>query len=147
MYKSQEIIKFEIVTPEKIVSKEMIKQVTVPTKEGLITILPKHMPLVGILKPGVVESVNENNEHKIMAVSGGFIEVLHNKVVLLADTAERAEEIDLTKAEQARERAQSSLKDLRSSDKERFTGIAANLAKEMARTKAVIRWKKIKKID
>ena len=147
MYKSQEIIKFEIVTPEKIVSKEMIKQVTVPTKEGLITILPKHMPLVGILKPGVVESVNENNEHKIMAVSGGFIEVFHNKVVLLADTAERAEEIDLTKAEQARERAQSSLKDLRSSDKERFTGIAANLAKEMARTKAVIRWKKIKKID
>ncbi|MBD3359924.1 MAG: ATP synthase F1 subunit epsilon [Candidatus Buchananbacteria bacterium] len=146
MYKSKEIIKFEIVTPEKIALKEMIKKVTVPTEEGFITVLPKHMPLVGILKPGVIELVNENNEHKIMSVSGGFIEVFRNKVVLLADTAERAEEIDLAKAEAARKTAEQSLKNLRTSDKERFANINASLAKELARTKAVIRWKKINKL-
>jgi F-type H+-transporting ATPase subunit epsilon len=144
MYKSKEIIKFEIVTPEKIVLKEMIKQVIVPTEEGLVTILPKHMPIIGILKPGVIELINENNEHKIMAVSGGFVEVLRNKVVLLADTAERAEEIDIDKAEDARKMANDSLKDLRTSDKERFAGISASLAKEMARTKAFRKWKNIK---
>jgi F-type H+-transporting ATPase subunit epsilon len=146
MYKSKEIIKFEIVTPEKIALKEMIKKVTVPTEAGFITVLPKHMPLVGILKPGVIELVNENDEHKIMSVSGGFIEVFRNKVVLLADTAERAEEIDLAKAEAARKTAEQSLQNLRTSDKERFANINASLAKELARTKAVIRWKKINKL-
>ncbi len=146
MYKSKEIIKFEIVTPEKIALKEMIKKVTVPTEAGFITVLPKHMPLVGILKPGVIELVNANNEHKIMSVSGGFIEVFRNKVVILADTAERAEEIDLAKAEAARKTAEQSLKNLRTSDKERFANINASLAKELARTKAVIRWKKINKL-
>ena len=146
MYKSKEIIKFEIVTPERVVFKEMIKQITVPTEEGVITILPKHMPLIGILKPGIIELINEKNEHKIMAVSGGFIEVLRNKVILLADTAERAEEIDLAKAEQAKKMAEESLKNIRTMDKERFANINASLAKELARTKAVIKWKKLKNL-
>jgi F-type H+-transporting ATPase subunit epsilon len=143
MFDNNKIIKFEIVTPERVVSSEMIHQVTVPTQEGEITILPKHMPLVGILKPGVVEYKKENGVFGVTSVSGGFIEVLRNKVVLLADTAERAEEIDAKKAEAARKQAEESLKNLRQFDKERYASISAAIAKEMARSKAVIRWKKI----
>ena len=145
MFKSDKVIKFEIVTQEGVVLKEMIYQVTVPTKEGEITILPKHMPLVSILVPGVVEIKKENGDMEIACVSGGFIEVLRNKVVLLADTAERASDIDVSRAEDARKRAEKSMKDVRQFDKERYAGISGAIAKEMARTKAVIKWKKIRR--
>ena len=145
MFDNGKIIKFEIVTPERVVMKEMIHQVTVPTREGEITILPKHMPLVSILKPGVVEIKKENGEVEIASVSGGFIEVLRNKVVLLADSAERAEEIDVKKAEEAKKRAEAGLKDLRQFDKERYADISSTIARQLARTKAVIRWKNIKR--
>lgn len=146
MFNNNKIIKFEIVTPEKVVLKEMVHRVTVPTVEGEITVLPKHMPLVAMLVPGVIELVKENKELEVTSVSGGFIEVLRNKVVVLADTAERAEDIDAQRAEEARARAEESLSGLRQFDKERFAGINATIAKELARTKAVIRWKKIKKL-
>lgn len=145
MFENHKIIKFEIVTPERVTLKEMVKQVTVPTKEGEITILPKHMPLVAVLVPGVVEIKKENDDIEVACVSGGFIEVLQNKVVLLADTAERACEIDQSRAEEARLRAEKSLKDVRREDLERYTGINAIIAKELARSKAVIKWKKIRK--
>lgn len=135
-------IKFEIVTPERTVMKDIITQVTVPTKEGEITVLPKHIPLVSILAPGVIELVNEAGEKKIMAVSGGFVEVLHNKVVILADSAERAEEINEERAEEARMRAEEARKNPKFEDK--YANVSAAIAKELARTKAVRRWKGIK---
>ena len=144
MYRNYKKIKFEIVTPERVVLKEDILQVTVPTKEGEITVLPKHMPLIASLTPGVIELKNTSEEIRIISVSGGFIEVLRNKIVILADTAERAEEIDIEKAKEARKRAEESIKDLRHFDQKRFANINALIAKELARTKAVIRWKKIK---
>ncbi|KKQ54053.1 MAG: ATP synthase epsilon chain [Candidatus Falkowbacteria bacterium GW2011_GWC2_38_22] len=125
--------------------KEMIYQVTVPTKEGEITIMPKHMPLVAILVPGVIEIKKENGEVEIASVSGGFIEVLRNKVVLLADTAERAMDIDEKRAEEARIRATDNLKNIRQFDAEEYASISGAIAKELARTKAVIKWKKIRK--
>lgn len=144
MFESDKIIKFEIVTPERVVLKEMIKQVTVPTQEGEITVLPKHMPIVATLKPGVIEIKKEDDSVEIASVAGGFIEVLRNKVVILADTAERAEEIDEERAEEARKRAEESLKNIRQFDAERFAGINAVIARELARSKAVMRWKKIR---
>lgn len=86
----KKIIKFEIVTPERTVLKQDILQVTLPTQSGEITILPDHIPLVSILKPGVLKIKTADQETEIMSVSGGFIEVLRDKVVILADTAERA---------------------------------------------------------
>ncbi len=145
MYKSKEIIKFEVVTQERVVLKEVIKQVTVPTREGEITVLPKHEPLVSILRPGVIELKTERGDVKVISVSGGFIEVLRNKVVILADSAEKAEEIDEKRCAEAKCRAEESIKDLRDFDKERFTNISATIAKEMARTKAVKKWKRISK--
>jgi len=142
---STKIIKFEIVTPERVVFKERVRQVTAPTKDGEITVLANHMPLVANLAPGVLELVKENKDKEIISVSGGFIEVLRNKIVILADTAERAEEIDEKRAEEARARAEKSVKDLRHFDQERFTNINAQIAKELARTRAVKRWKRLKK--
>ena len=141
------VIKFEIVTPERIVLKEEVLQVTVPTKQGEITVLANHIPLVAGLQPGVIEILKSNNSREVMSVSGGFIEVQKDKVVILADTAERAEEIDIDKSEEARAMAEKSVKDMRHFDQEQFIGISANIAKELARTRAVKRWKKIKSLD
>jgi len=142
MFDSEKIIKFEIVTQERVVLKEMIKSVTLPTTEGEITILPAHMPIVSILKPGVVEIVKADDKVEVAYVAGGFVEVLRNKVVLLADSAERACEIDLKAADEARHRAVESLKDIRREDKEEYANIAGTIARELARSKAAIRWKK-----
>lgn len=145
MYESDKTIKFEVVTPERVVLKENIRQVTVPTRSGEITVLPNHMPLVSVLKPGVIELEKENGETEVMSVSGGFIEVLKNKVVILADTAERAQELDLIRAEEARARAEKIKDETRQEDAENFAAITAQLEKELARTKAVRRWKNLKR--
>jgi F-type H+-transporting ATPase subunit epsilon len=79
-----------------------------------------------------------------MSVSGGFIEVLKNKIVILADTAERAEEIDLDRAEEARKQAEETMKQMHRFDQERFARINAQIAKELARSRAVKRWKKLR---
>ncbi|PIR95156.1 ATP synthase F1 subunit epsilon [Candidatus Falkowbacteria bacterium CG10_big_fil_rev_8_21_14_0_10_37_6] len=130
-------IHFEIVTPERVVLKEEIQQVLVPTIEGEITILPKHMPLIGILKPGVLEIKTAEGGIETIAVSGGFVEVLSTKVVILADTAERAHEIDETRAEEARKRAEEAMKE--KGEHVDFALFQAQIAKEMARIKAVHR--------
>ncbi len=145
MFDSDKTIKFEIVTPEKTVLKEDIVEVTIPTMEGEITVLPKHMPIVGIIKPGVLEIKTATGKQEVAYVAGGFVEVLRNKVVVLADSAERAEKIDLEKAEEARKKAESAMKEVRIEDTERFANISGALARELAKTKAVQRWKNIKR--
>ncbi|MCD4761844.1 ATP synthase F1 subunit epsilon [bacterium] len=141
------LIKFEIVTPERVVLKEKITQVSVPTKQGEITVLPNHIPLVASLQPGVILIKKSNGEEDVMSISGGFLEVLKNKVVILADMAERAEEIDIDEVEEARQRAEKTIKSEQHFDRERFASISAQLAHELARTRAVKRWKKIKSLD
>jgi F-type H+-transporting ATPase subunit epsilon len=139
------IIKFEIVTPEKTVLKEDIIEVTVPTQEGEVTILPHHAPLVSTLKPGVLTLKKQDGSIDVVFVAGGFLEVLQNKVVILADTAERAENIDETKVEEAKVRAEKAMKEVRHEDAEEFARIAAQLEHELAKTRAVNRWRNIKK--
>jgi F-type H+-transporting ATPase subunit epsilon len=144
---SNNVIKFEIVTPERIVLKEQIMQVTVPTRSGEITVLPNHIPLVASLQPGVIEIKKKDGSPAVMSVSGGFIEVLKDKIVILADTAERAEEIDVDRAEEARKRAEETKKGAaHKKDAVRFADLSARIEKELARTKAVKRWKKLKNV-
>ncbi len=119
--------------------KEPARQVTLPTSLGEITILPHHLPLVSLLVPGVLHIVRENGEELVLAVSGGFIEVQGDKVTVLADTAERAEEIDETRAEEARQRAETAMKERK--DTEEFTSANASLERHLARLRAVRRWK------
>lgn len=140
----QKVIKFEVVTPERVVLKEDVLQATVPTKEGEITVLPEHIPLLSILKPGIIEVKKADGKKEIIAVSGGFIDVLKNKIIILADTAERAEEIDLEKAEQARKRAEKIKEEAVHKDDVDFTDFSSMIEKELARTSAVKRWRKIR---
>lgn len=131
-------IHFEITTPEKTVYKEEVDQVTVPTSTGEITILPNHISLVSQLIPGeLIVKSGHNVTH--MAVSGGFIEVKkNNEVVVLADSAEKAEEIDTKRAEEARERARQLMNGKRH-DAEAFAEATAELEKSMVRLKVAKR--------
>lgn len=140
-------IKFEIVTPERVVLREEVLQVTVPTKNGEITVLPNHIPLVSALQSGVIEVKTKTGETEIMSVSGGFVEVLKDKIVILADTAERGHEIDETRAEEARARAEKLKKEAVHKDDVDFAGMTALIEKELARTRAAKRWKRIKSIN
>lgn len=132
-------INFEIVTPERVVLKTQASSISVPTKQGEITILPHHIPLVASLQPGVLV-IKHNGQIEEMAVSGGFIEVLPTKVVVLADTAERATEIDEERATKAIERAKQLMTEKRH-DAEGYAAAVALLEKELARTRAVARRK------
>jgi len=124
-------IHFKIATPERVVFKDEVDSITLPTTTGEITVLPNHIPLVSVLAPGAI-MVRKGDEVFHMAVSGGFIEVLSEKVVVLADTAERSEEIDLARAEEAVKRAEA-LKETRAVDEREFAALTAQISKEMAR--------------
>lgn len=144
---SNKTIKFEIVTPERVVLSQDILQISVPTTSGEITVLPDHIPLVSVLKPGVIEIKLADNTSEIMSTSGGFIEVMKDKVVILADTAERAEELDEERIKAAQERAEKLKDEARNVDDVQFTAVAAKLEKELARLRAVNRWRRLKGID
>ncbi len=96
---------FEIVTAERIVYSDEVDIVIAPSVDGQIAILPQHAPLMAMLEPGEL-LVRKDGDEQPMFVSGGFLEVQSDKVTILADTAERAEEIDSERAERARCRAE-----------------------------------------
>jgi F-type H+-transporting ATPase subunit epsilon len=98
-------LKVEIITPERVVfSEEGVESVTLPGSEGELTILPRHAPLMTALAPGAL-TLRKGGEETDIALSGGFLEVRQDKVVILADTAERSDELDAARAEEARRRA------------------------------------------
>jgi F-type H+-transporting ATPase subunit epsilon len=142
---AKKTIQFEIVTLQQVVLKQTITQVTVPTKEGEITILPDHIPLVSILKPGVIETKDESGEMEIMSISGGFIEVLRGKVVVLADSAERAFELNEEKVLAAKKKAEEEKIKAEKDDHYDLSAVAIKLESALAREKALQRWRKLKK--
>ena len=101
-------IKLEVVTPERVVANEYVDFVAAPGVEGEVGILPLHAPMITSLEIGVLRYTQEGKTEKI-AVTGGFLEVKSNKVVVLANAAERGEEIDVERAEKALERARERL--------------------------------------
>src|SRR4051794_2759032 len=103
----------EIVTAERQVYNETdVDMVVAPGSEGVLGILPRHAPLLTMLKPGLLR-VKKNGAEQDMAVAGGFLQVNANRVLILADQAERAEEIDAARAEEARHQAEQALSDAR----------------------------------
>lgn len=101
-------ITLEVVTPERVVLREQVDSFVVPAKEGYLGVLPGHAPLVAELNIGVLTYKGDGRENTA-AISGGFMEVANDKAVLLADTAELAEEIDVDRAFRAKERAEERL--------------------------------------
>ncbi|NTW05150.1 MAG: F0F1 ATP synthase subunit epsilon [Peptococcaceae bacterium] len=102
--------RLEIVTPQKKVFNEDVNFVVIPGELGELGILPNHAPLMTSLKIGEVRIQMDGNTTR-MAISGGFAEIVKNKVTILADTAERPEDIDFERAERAKERAEKRLAD------------------------------------
>ncbi|MBV8205521.1 MAG: F0F1 ATP synthase subunit epsilon [Acidobacteria bacterium] len=103
-------LNFEIVTPERQVAEGAADEIQIPGKNGYLGILPGHAPLLSEL--GVGEIVcRRGREARHLAVAWGFAEVLPDKVTILAETAERAEEIDVARAERARDRAEKRLRE------------------------------------
>src|SRR5213595_1356112 len=99
----------EIVTPEKMVVRDVAEEAQIPGKNGYLGILPGHAPLITELAVGEITYRSGASTHHL-SVAWGFAEVLQDKVTILAETAERPEEIDVARAQQAKERAEQLLK-------------------------------------
>ncbi len=98
-------MKVEIITAEQVVYSEDVDVLVAPGIEGELGILPQHAPLMTTLQPGEVR-VRKDGSEVSMVVSGGFLEVMANKVTILADAAERADEVDEARAQEAMRRAE-----------------------------------------
>jgi len=107
----------EIVTPERIVYTNEVEMVVAPTIDGEVGILPLHAPLVSVLKPGEVRvKWNDQKDVEWFAVSGGYVQVHEDKVIILADQALPISQIEVERARQALERAKERLSEVRTED-------------------------------
>ena len=101
-------IRLDIVTAERVVYSEEVDAVIAPGIEGQLGILPHHAPLMTTLQAGELR-IRKGGEEFFLAISGGFLEVRPDRVIVLADAAERAGEIDIVRAEEAKLRAEEQL--------------------------------------
>lgn len=136
-------IHFKIATPEKVVYENSVFQVSIPTTTGEITILPNHSPLVSIIQSGELKAIDNNGE-QLLAVAGGFLEVrANNEVIILADQAERAEHIDLERAEAARRRAEEQMQAVKGQEDIDYAKLQAIIDREMNRVRVAKKYKHI----
>ena len=103
-----DVIRLDIVTPAGIIFSDTVSTLQVPSALGLMGILANHAPLMTTLEIGAIKYTKEDKEH-FLAVSGGFLEVKENVVIVLANSAEKAEDIDIARAISAKERAEERL--------------------------------------
>jgi F-type H+-transporting ATPase subunit epsilon len=101
-------IQLEIVTPERLVVQEAVEYIELPGKSGYLGVLPGHAPLITELATGEI-NYKIGNQIKWLAVAAGFAEVLPDKITILAETAEKKEEIDVNRAQAAKQRAEEAI--------------------------------------
>lgn len=126
-------IQCDIVTQERLVFSQQVASVSLPGTEGRMGILPNHSALLTTLAFGDVWVRHPNGEEEHFAIGGGYAEVQPDKVIVLADSAEQAEEIDLERAERARERALQAMKEGAVQDPDQFAQIQASLMRAQIR--------------
>ena len=126
-------IQCDIVTQERTVFSQQVASVSLPGSEGRMGILPNHSALLTTLSFGEVSVRHANGEEEHFAIGGGYAEVQPDHVVVLADSAEQAEEIDIERAEQARERAEQAMKEGVTDDPDRYAAIQASLMRAQIR--------------
>lgn len=138
------MLKFKIVTPDGVVYDDAgVEKVSIPTVMGEITVLPNHIPLLSVIAPGELV-IYKNNEPIAIAISGGMLEVRRgSEVSILADTAERAEHIDLERAEKARKRAEELLATEKDMDDVEFARLQAAMEKELARLRVGRKYRRL----
>lgn len=134
-------IRCEIVSQDRMVYEGDVDIVVLPGSAGEMGILPHHAPLLTTLKYGFIKVRKQGNE-EIFAVSGGVAEVQPDIVTVLADAAENIEEIDVARAEQARQRAQEVLAKGIPQDTDAYLAIEAALRRSNLRLEAVKRYRK-----
>ena len=127
-------IRLELVTPERLLLSEEVDEVVAPGYEGEFGVLPEHTQFLAILNVGMLRYRKGSAMNRV-ALGGGFAEVTPDRVVVMADTAERADEIDLERAQRARDRAEARLKEL-SLDDETYAKAYAELQRALVRMAA-----------
>jgi F-type H+-transporting ATPase subunit epsilon len=125
-------IKCDIVTQERSVFSEEVDYISLPGSEGVMGILPNHAPMLTALAFGEVMVRNQGDE-QFFAIGGGYAEVQPDRVIILADSAENAGEIDLERAEKARERAEQAMKEGVPADAGRYAQIEVALKRAQIR--------------
>ncbi len=135
-------LQLKIISPERTLFDEQVNQVSLTTSNGEITVLPGHIPVVTTLKPGELRFV-QNNQETPIAILGGFAEITGEQVVVLADAAEKVEEIVAERVLAAKQQAEE-LKKQKVAEKEDFAALTAQIERELARLKIAEKYKKRK---
>lgn len=134
------MLRLEIITVEGTVFDDNVNMVIAPGSDGVLGILPRHTPLLTSLTYGELEIKREGQPDEFFAIGGGFMEVRPYNVMVLADAAERADEIDIERAKAAQERAEARLVEA-AKDQQDFTRAEAALQRSIARLKVAERRK------
>jgi F-type H+-transporting ATPase subunit epsilon len=127
-------IKLEVITPERLLVSANVDEVIAPGYEGEFGVLPEHTFFLVILSIGILR-YRKGSEWKKVAVGGGFAEVTPEQMVVLADVAEKADEIDVERARRAHARAEATLKEV-SLDEEATTKVSSALQRALVRMAA-----------
>jgi len=130
----------EIVTIERKLFDDHVNMVIAPGSEGVLGVLPQHTPLITTLSYGELQVKKDGQDDQFVAIGGGFMEVQPHHIVVLADSAEYAEEIDIARAEEARRRAEERLVQAKEKGEEvDFSRAEAALRRSVARLKVARR--------
>ena len=127
-------IRLELVTPERLLVSEEVDEIIAPGHEGEFGVLPEHTQYLAVLSIGVLR-YRKGDEVRKVAIGGGFAEVTSDRVVILADVAEKAEEIDVDRARRAQERAEGAIRDM-SMDDATYYKLMGALKRAIARMEA-----------
>ena len=138
------MLNYKIITPERVLMEGEADSITVMTANGEITVLPKHEPIVTLLRAGEMK-VRKGSEVTHIAASTGLLEVRgNNEVVILADTAERSDELELVAIEEAKRRAEDAMKQIKNKNDVAFADAAAHMERELARYRVALKRKNVK---
>ncbi len=133
--------RFKLVTPDRVLFEQEVEAVSLPTPDGQIEVLTHHVPLSTLLATGIIQ-LHEAGKEEEVAVSGGFVTVGEDgTLTVLAETAERGEELDLSVIQEAKQRAMDVMKKAVSTDDLSFAMAAAALERELSREKLALKRK------
>lgn len=136
------MLTYSIITPERTVAEGAAQKISVSTLQGEITLLPGHAELIARVIPGEMRIVSERGEVAILAVSTGLLRIAQNTLTILADTAERSEELALEAIERAKQAADEALRNVRAGDDVAYASAAAALERELARYRVAIKYRR-----
>lgn len=135
------MLTYSIITPEKTVADGNARQISIPTAEGEIAIRPGHTELTTLLVPGEMRVTSSEGGELLFATSTGVVRVAQNTVTILADTADRSEDLVLEAIERAKAEADAALKNVRAGDDVAYAAAAALVEREVARYRVALKGK------